>query len=35
MGIPMGVPSFKIEKDFRKACDVALLSNYALYVDMR
>ena len=34
MGIPMGVPYFKIEKDFRKAGGVALSSNYALYADM-
>jgi DNA polymerase V len=33
MGIPMGVPYFKIEKDFRKAGGVALSSNYALYAD--
>lgn len=34
MGIPMGVPWFKIEKDFRKAGGMALSSNYALYADM-
>ena len=34
MGIPMGVPYFKIEKDFRKAGGIALSSNYALYADM-
>lgn len=34
IGIPMGIPYFKIEKDFRKAGGVALSSNYALYADM-
>ena len=34
MGIPMGAPYFKIEREFRKAGGVALSSNYALYADM-
>ncbi|WP_153117672.1 Y-family DNA polymerase [Rhodocyclus tenuis] len=34
MGIPMGVPWFKIEKEFRREGGIALSSNYALYADM-
>lgn len=34
MGIPMGAPYFKIEKDFVRANGIALSSNYALYADM-
>ena len=34
MGIPMGAPYFKIQKDFAKVKGVALSSNYALYGDM-
>lgn len=33
MGIPMGTPYFKIERDFVKQGGVALSSNYALYAD--
>ena len=34
MGVPMGVPWFKIEKFAQQAGIVALSSNYALYADM-
>lgn len=34
MGIPMGAPYFKIEKDFLRVKGIALSSNYALYADM-
>jgi len=34
MGIPMGAPYFKIEREFLKAGGVALSSNYSLYADM-
>ncbi|GBG14402.1 DNA polymerase V [Novimethylophilus kurashikiensis] len=34
LGIKMGDPYFKIEKEFRKAGGVALSSNFALYADM-
>lgn len=34
LGIPMGAPFFKIEKEFRRCGGVALSSNYPLYADM-
>lgn len=34
MGVPMGAPYFKIEREFAKRGGVALSSNYALYADM-
>jgi len=34
LGIPMGAPYFKIERDFRRSGGVALSSNYPLYADM-
>lgn len=34
MGVPMGVPWFKIRATFERAGGVAMSSNYALYADM-
>lgn len=34
LGIPMGVPYFKVKEDFIKNGGFALSSNYSLYVDM-
>ncbi len=34
LGIPMGAPYFKIEKEFIKAGGLVMSSNYALYADM-
>ena len=34
MGIKMGIPYFKIKRDFERAGGVCFSSNYALYADM-